>query len=745
MVFNLFWVGVLRAALLQKTAVAVAALTPAHDVRSLPLREILSGRSQTKHRQQHALLELGSKQRSSERLWSRSKRRAQIVGGPLFEVNVTYEQKENSSWHSATLSMDATSNSLNAEAGINPSSGIAWAHFVDKLDTIGWTELTVETTDSARVSNTMRMYGAGYVEGLLTATRMSQFYSNLWQGLSKDAEGSAALVNIQNVFRNMLVHLKEKTHLNKGVASPEPVDHYWKHVRYLFAQLWGINDGYNAMAKRAGVRKLELLDLLIINSHAVLPELMEAFTPKATERRHKFQTRSGAGMGKSSTLLQRGARGRHLAVKTFAGQARGEGLGSPRGSINDDDRRRHAPVHAQEEGKEEDQKVQEGQEVGEKMLLHDAGLRNMSGSKSEHRQDLLAMADRDWEQRLARHGHCSALVRLTPESRDLLVGHSTWSDYSRMTRVFKYYTFSLPNSGSATKVMGFSSYPGCVGSTDNFYMMDSGIVAVDTSLEVLNVKVYDRISDFRASPYTPNFMHVVIVNRLAHTATDWTTLFARQGTGFPSAQWMVVDYNKFTPGMSIPENTLRLLEQVPGLIRHDDISQTLRDNRYWASYNRPYFAEIRQASGHTAAENSFGALYSFGSSPRALIFKHLAGSVTDLFSMRHIMRRNAYPNENVLPNEPGHAISARLDLDVLRHIPNGGVDSKVVNRCLLQSLQCQAVSGPSHDDQPVFKWRNANGGDLFPGWPHLGLPDVWGFGWAQMSPSAMLEKPVDKC
>lgn len=616
---------------------------------------------------------------------------------PLFDINVTYSATENVSWQSATLLMNSVTGHLEAIAGIDPSAGVAWGHFIDSMETNGWSELTMETADSPSVSNTMRLYGAGYVEGLLTATRLSQFYSNMWQGLSKNAEGSAALVNIENIFRRMLKYVAKETRLDKGVSSPEPVSGYWKHVRYQLAQVWGLRDGYNEMAKMKGVRQLTALDLLLVNSHAILPEMMEAFTPKAIQRRTDFQT------GQSATFLQR-------AAGAAAGWIRGlRGAAAP----SADEPAAGQPLPA---------------------FL---GRGPAPATAAE--------ADRDWERRVAKHGHCSALIRLAPENRELMIGHSTWSDYSKMTRIFKYYKFKLPNAGTAVKTMGFSSYPGCLGSTDNFYMMDSGLVTMDTSLEVLNVKVYDRIPDFQTSPYIPNFMHVVATNRMAHTSSDWTSIFARQTSGFPSSQWMVVDYNKFHPGSPIAVNTVRLLEQVPGIIRHDDISETMRGAGYWASYNRPFFEEIRKASGHTQAQASFGALYSFDKNPRALIFGRVAGAIADLFSMRHAMRRNAYPHEDVMPNEPGHAISARMDLDVISHIPNGGIDSKVVNRCLMKSMQCQAESGPSHDSQAVFRWQSNTGSDLFPGWPHMGLPSQWNFGWVQMTPSSILDKPVDKC
>lgn len=278
--------------------------------------------------------------------------------------------------------------------------------------------------------------------------------------------------------------------------------------------------------------------------------------------------------------------------------------------------------------------------------------------------------------------------------------------------------------------------------------MDSGLAVMDTSLEVLNPRLYDRVREFPANPKVPNFMHVMATNRMAKTGTHWTSLFSERNSGTNNAQWLIVDYNKFIPGEPVQANVLRLLEQIPGLIRQADLSSELASQGYWASYNRPFFKDVRDQSGHTAAEKAHGALYSFDNGPRASIFKSLGLSVNDLKGMRKLMTRNQYPMEPALalaqnmPIEPGHAISARMDLEAPAHIPNGGIDAKVSSYCLFRRLQAQAISGPSHDAQPVFRWKD-HGKDLFPGWPHLGLPDEWNFNWVQATPTKLLLQYVD--
>ena len=54
------------------------------------------------------------------------------------------------------------------------------------------------------------------------------------------------------------------------------------------------------------------------------------------------------------------------------------------------------------------------------------------------------------------------------------------SDYSTMTRIWKYYTIPLQGSETMANTLVMSSYPGTITSGDNFFMADSGLVAQST-------------------------------------------------------------------------------------------------------------------------------------------------------------------------------------------------------------------------------------------------------------------------
>jgi len=588
--------------------------------------------------------------------------------------------------------MDSTIQRLRVEPGLikqtelaSPFAGIAYAQKRDNLASDGWIQLRVELDDLPRASNDLKMYGAGFLEGLVTAERISQFYSNFYQVLAKDQGLLLGLGNVRKMFYDEVVYLRKQCKFERGPIGAEPPSDYWKQMRYQLSQLFGMRDGYNYVAHMTGVKQLDIIDLMIINSHSQLPTLIDAYSPAATISRRAFQEKKKKAPA-APAFLQR-----HVT----------EGNATT------------AAKHAQKK--------------------HAVASRPAPNSTLE-------AADRDWERRLARDGHCSAMVKVMPSNMDLVVGHTTWNDYSKMTRIFKYYGFKLPNSGANSGVQGFSSYPGCIASTDDFYLLDSGMAVVDTSLELLAPSLYDRLPDLPANVRVPDFMHVMAVNRLAKTGVHWTNLFASINTGTSLAQFMVVDYNRFTPGQPLKDNTLRMIEQVPGMIHQADLSNELNSRGYWASFNRPYFKDIREATGHAAAEAAYGDLYSFNEGPRAKIFALNQAPVANMADFMKLMNRNVFPMEGVLPIEPGHAISARLDLAGFSPIPNGGIDSKVTGNCLLRKLQCKAISGPTHDNQPVFMWRDSDGKEKFPGWPHIGLPNTWNYGWVGMEPESELSR-----
>jgi len=582
---------------------------------------------------------------------------------PLFPVKINFDVSGMTVSDGLTIIFDKGSQALRVQETMVHAGGVAWGRFDDNIDTTGWSELRVQTSDDQNMANDVKMYAAGFIEGLMTSVRMSEYYSNTQKILLKKDQSANALSSIRKLFQNQLGYMRTMTNMEHNVFAQEPEDPYWKHVRYTMFQMWGVLDGYNAAAVRFGGDTLELDDMLLINAGGELPQLMEAY---------------GSG--------PRASRGPRMQAPSFLQRDRSRNL------------------------------------------------------RAEAKEDPLDNAH--WERRVAESGRCSALVRLTDGGDDLYMGHSTWDDYSKMTRIFKYYNFSLPAAETSATKIAFSSYPGAVTSTDDFYVMNSGLSTMETSLEVLDARSWDKVLDFPRFASIPNFLHLMAVNRLAKTSSHWARLFSKTNTGTFTSQWMIVDYNQLTPGKPLAEGTFWVVEMVPGVSEMRDMSGYLQEHGYFPSFNRPFFEKVRELSGHSAAERSHGMLYSWFSNPRAQIFKSAASSVNALAEMRTLMSRNAYPASGVAPNDPGHEISARMDLSPILKLPNGGIDAKVVSRCLMKKLQVQAISSPSHQSLAPFRWTGEDGSELWPDFPHAGLPSVWGFDFVQMMPFGQGE-PMD--
>jgi len=567
---------------------------------------------------------------------------------PLFPVKYNLDLSDLKEEEGLTIVFDKTIRALKLEAGMLPQGGVAWGKYHDNIHTTGWSELQVQTADDLTMSNDIKMYAAGYIEGLLTCVRISEFYANSQKLLLAKDKTANALPGIRALFKNQMAHARFMTNMESHVFAEEPKDPYWKQVRYTFFQMWGLLDGYNAASVRFGGEMLELDDMLFMNAGGELPQLMQAYTPERKEHR--------SARSQAPSFLQR--------------------------------------------------------------------------SQSQQAEDVLD--DAHWERRLVESGRCSALVRLADGDTDLYMGHATWDDYSKMMRIFKFYNFSLPEAETAATKISFSSYPGVITSTDDFYEMNSGLVAMETSLVILDQNVWDKVLDFPRFKSIPNFMHLMAVNRLAKSSPDWVQRFSRTNTGTFAAQWMVADYNQFESGKPLPDGMFWVVEMIPGVSEMQDMSAHLREHRYWASFNRPFFGKTRELSGFSMAERTHGSLYSYQGNPRAYAFSMVAPAINALPEMRDVMTQNAYPYGSP-PNDPGHQISARMDLSPILKLPNGGIDAKVVNRCLLKKLQAQAISGPSHQRHEPFRWKAEDGTELWPQYPHFGLPNLWNFGYVQLA------------
>jgi hypothetical protein len=345
--------------------------------------------------------------------------------------------------------------------------------------------------------------------------------------------------------------------------------------------------------------------------------------------------------------------------------------------------------------------------------------------------------------------HCSVLIKLTDDFGDLFAGHTTWSQYAYMLRIYKSYVMNFRTAQASNQVQ-FSSYPATLTSIDDWYLTSAQLMVTETTNGFFNgtrcVACVSRNID--PDPFVPcaaslkalikpqsllSWVRAGIANRIADGGEQWSQTFAQYNSGTYSNQWIIVDYKRFTPYKApLTPGLLWIAEQMPGKVQMADKTHVLALG-YWPSYNVPYFEDIFVASGFGQMVIDSGVGWTWELAPRAKIFRRDHAQVQTMSHMLAIMRYNNYVNDPFGDGNPMHAISSRADLPFIGghvnpHKENmfGGIDSKITSFQMMQSMTTLAQSGPTHDQQAPFRWSQK------PQVPHPGQPEVFEFDYIPM-------------
>lgn len=161
-------------------------------------------------------------------------------------------------------------------------------------------------------------------------------------------------------------------------------------------------------------------------------------------------------------------------------------------------------------------------------------------------------------------------------------------------------------------------------------------------------------------------------------------------------------------------------------LHSEDISALVNKQQFIASFNIPFFADISAVSGY----DSHG--FNYTTDPRSEIFQRDHSKVVDLTSMKALMNSNDYKHDPLARGSPCNQISARCDLPALDNSSTpyafGGIDCKVVGMQDVREQRVHVAGGQTHDNVPVFAWRE------WEGVAHHGMPPVNNFSFVQTSP-----------
>ncbi|CAH1802558.1 unnamed protein product [Owenia fusiformis] len=354
-------------------------------------------------------------------------------------------------------------------------------------------------------------------------------------------------------------------------------------------------------------------------------------------------------------------------------------------------------------------------------------------------EDLEVALQKEDRKHVLGSGSCSALIKLLPKNKDIYFAHDTWNTYQSMLRILKKYDFpfSMGKGKIPGTTMSFSSSPGVLYSGDDFYVINSRLVTMETTNGNSNPDLNENIR-----PIGTLFegIRTMIANRLATSGKSWSQIFSKYNSGTYNNQWMVLDYSKFTRGQPLPDTgLLYVLEQLPGYVEYDDVTHVLKNHTYWASYNVPFFPKIYKMSGLEPMVKKYGDWFTHDKTARANIFRRDHHNVKDVDSMTKLMRYNNFKDDPLSkcnctpPYSAENAISARSDLNpakgkypfgALGHRDHGATDMKMTTSTLSMTLDFYAIAGPTHDPLPPFDWSKADFGATT---PHFGQPTVFKF------------------
>lgn len=569
----------------------------------------------------------------------------------------------------------------------------AWGSFDDGIEDTGWGELSIHTSDA--FDDGQQAYAAGLLEGYLTHRRIREMAANIASTHDKRAEDG-----LRRYFQLQREYLDSKTR-DVHDGKVDDVSGFWHHAGLVWRQFDGLVEGYNRFCGEGNA--LDAFQIWLLNMDGDNIELEQAIVRDAVPLDGGGDGDSGGEDGEDSGsdggdpmsgLLSRADAAARDASEQLAFRESGVGL-------VDDERAEQAPA------------------------VHED---DVPGARER-----TAREEREWARKM-RKSRCSALVKVLPDTADVLVAHTSWEDYVEMMRVFKHYTFAFRHPATKARTVSFSSYPGMVSSTDDWYITDAGLLVTETTVNLMNNDLFARMKPQSLG----SWVRAMVASRLAAAGPQWASLYARENSGTYNCHWMIVDYNKVTPGAPLPDNTLYVMETIPGLAVGDDMTAALRRRTYWPSVNRPFFRRVREAAGYPLHDRLVDGVdfLSFERNPRghqlARLHHSVKGSPQEaLAAMKRLIRHNDPANDESQRGKPSYAVAARYDLmEDAERTAMGATDAKVAGMRDVRALHTHAQCGPTTEDGNAPFSFTGEWASL----PHEGLPETYDFPWRVLQP-----------
>ncbi|KAK3755109.1 hypothetical protein QZH41_017929, partial [Actinostola sp. cb2023] len=273
------------------------------------------------------------------------------------------------------------------------------------------------------------------------------------------------------------------------------------------------------------------------------------------------------------------------------------------------------------------------------------------------------------------NGHCSVLIKALPGYENILASHTSWFHYSTMIRIYKHYHLNIKESTTGSFKMSFSSYPGLISSLDDFYIMDSGLVLLETTYNVFNTSLFEHVQPQSLLAWQRVRLCQTLWREMAKNGREYLSSIT-QSRGTYNNQYMILDLKLVQLNKTLHDNALWIVEQIPTYVASGDQTEILRLG-YWPSYNVPFYEKVYNLSGYPEFVEKHGTSYSFQLAPRAKIFRRDQATVRDMDTLKHLMRYNDYKKDPYSLDNPMNSICSRGDLMPDKPFAFGCTDTKV--------------------------------------------------------------------
>ena len=323
---------------------------------------------------------------------------------------------------------------------------------------------------------------------------------------------------------------------------------------------------------------------------------------------------------------------------------------------------------------------------------------------------------------------CTGLIRLLPDFSDIYFAQDTWSDFRDLHGELKEYHFPIPEF-KAKRVL-FSTRVGKLFSYDDFYIADSGLLVLETTMSIFNMSLYDLV----VPENLLTWLRAVRSMWLTDNGPDWTTEFIKHNSGTLNNQYLILDTKKFRRKKKPSSDLLWMIEQYPGDYERKDLTDFLVKNGYFPSINVPFSDRLYKKAGYpekVASGGVTGDFFSYYNSSRFKILQRESKRIKNFDQFKKLMTYNNWKRDPYSKSDPAQAIMSRYDL----RRPGepygaakafGGLDSKCCKVSEFNSkLLFHAIASPTKDNNPPWVFGVPPYEDVL----FDDLPQVWNFNW----------------